>query len=99
MFYRGESFYQQTKLKEAADSYAGLIRRYPQDELVADATYALGVTQEALKEVDEAQATFAAFHGKFPKHALATEVRMRQAELVFGKGDFGAEGRSEKNNE
>ncbi len=90
LFYRGESFYQQTKLKEAADSYAGLIRRYPQDELVADASYALGVTQEALKETDEAQATFAAFHSKFPKHALATEVRMRQAELVFGKGDFGA---------
>lgn len=89
LFYRGESLYQQNKWDDAAKDYATLIRTYPQDDFVADASYALGVTQEALKQTDQAQATFAQFHTKFPKHALATEVRMRQAELLFAKGDFG----------
>lgn len=88
MFYRGESLYQQSKLKDAAESYGTLVSSYPNDELLADAHYALGITQEALKQGDAAQVTFAAFQAKFPKHALATEVRMRQAELLFAKGDF-----------
>ena len=90
LFFRGESLYQRNKLKEAADSYSTLIRSYPHDELAADAYYALGIAQEALKQPDDAQATFTAFHTKFPKHALVTEVRMRQAELLFGKGNFAA---------
>ncbi len=88
LFYRGESLYQQNKLKEAAESYGTLVSSFPQDELLADAQYALGIAQEAMQQGDAAQATFAAFQSKFPKHALATEVRMRQAELLFAKGDF-----------
>lgn len=88
MFYRGESLYQQNKLPDAAKNYRTLIETYPQAELLADAYYALGVAQEALKQGDEAQATFAKFAEKFPKHDLAIEVRMRQAELLFAKGDF-----------
>jgi TolA-binding protein len=88
LFYRGESLYQQNKLQEAIDSYAAMIRNHPREELLADAYYAMGVAQEALQKSDDAQATFATFHSKFPKHALATEVRMRQAEILFAKGDF-----------
>ena len=90
LFYRGESLYQQNKLKEAAASYDTLVKSFPNDELLADAQYALGIAQEAMQQGDAAQATFVAFQSKFPKHALATEVRMRQAELLFAKGDFAA---------
>ncbi len=90
MFYRGESLYQQNKLPDAAKSYSTLIQTYPQAEQLADAYYALGIAQEALKQADQAQATFAQFAEKFPKHDLATEVRMRQAELLFAKANYPA---------
>ena len=88
LYYRGESLYQQEKLDGAALAYAELVEKFPQNELAADATYALGVTQEALKQTAKAEATFAGFSRRFPKSPLVTEVRMRQAEMLFESGDF-----------
>lgn len=88
LYYRGESLYQQEQLDGAARAYSELLQKYPQHELAADASYALGVTQEALKQTDQAEATFADFSRRFPDNPLITEVRMRQAEMLFASGDF-----------
>lgn len=88
LYYRGESLYQQEKLDNAATAYAELVEKFPQNELAADASYALGVTQEALKQTAKAEATFASFTRRFPNNPLITEVRMRQAEMLFTAGDF-----------
>jgi TolA-binding protein len=88
IYFRGESQYQQHKLGEAAASYAELIKTFPKDELVPDAMYALGISYETLKKPDEALATFVSFESKFPQHPLLTEVRMRQAELLFSTSKF-----------
>ncbi|MDA1164173.1 MAG: tetratricopeptide repeat protein [Planctomycetota bacterium] len=88
LYYRGESLYQQEQLDGAAKAYAELIQKFPQHELTADAVYALGVTQEALKQTSQAEATFADFSKRFPNNPLITEVRMRQAEMLFESGDF-----------
>ena len=89
LYYRGESLYQQELLDGAATAYAELIQKFPQNALAADAFYALGVTQEALKQTAKAKATFASFTRRFPGNPLITEVRMRQAEMLFAAGDFG----------
>ena len=47
LYYRGESLYQQEQLDGAAAAYAELVRKFPKNDLAADASYALGVTQEA----------------------------------------------------
>jgi cellulose synthase operon protein C len=88
LYYRGESLYQQEQLDSAAAAYAELVQKFPQNELAADASYALGVTQEALKQTAKAEATFADFTKRFPENPLITEVRMRQAEMLFATGDF-----------
>ena len=88
LYYRGESLYQQEQLDAASRMYSELLQKYPQDELVADASYALGVTQEALKQTTQAEATFAEFTRRFPNNPLITEVRMRQAEMLFEAGSF-----------
>jgi cellulose synthase operon protein C len=88
LYYRGESLYQQDQLDTAATAYAELLQKFPQNELAADATYALGVTQESLKQTSKAEATFSSFTTKFPDNPLITEVRMRQAEMLFAAGDF-----------
>jgi TolA-binding protein len=88
LYYRGESLYQQKQLDSAATAYAELLQKFPKNELAADATYALGVTQEALKQTAKAGATFAGFSRRFPDSPLVTEVRMRQAEMLFESGDF-----------
>lgn len=88
LFYSGECQYQQDKLTDAAESYSALIRSFPADDMSADALYALGVTQEALKQPDEALATFARFGSKYQKHRLSTEVHMRQAEILFTKNSY-----------
>jgi len=87
-YFRGESQYHQNKLEEAAASYAGLINAFPDDELVPDATYALGICYESLKKSDEALQTFAVFESRFQQHALLNEVKMRQAELLFTTAKF-----------
>jgi cellulose synthase operon protein C len=88
LYYRGESLYQQKQLDGAATAYAELLQKFPEHELAADTTYALGVTQEALKQTSKAKATFAGFSKRFPDSPLITEVRMRQAEMLFATGDF-----------
>jgi len=88
LFYRGESHYHQQQFAEAAASYSSLIQHYPRSELVGGAYYALGVTQEAMNQTAEAAATFSAFVRGFPKHNLVPEVRMRQGEVLFTRGDY-----------
>ena len=88
LLYQAEALGQAGKPAEAAAAYARLIQAYPRSDLVADATYALGVAQDALKQPDLAAATFAGFAQKFPKHALAEECRLRQAEALFARKKY-----------
>lgn len=88
LYYRGESFYQQERHDAAARAYSELLAKYPRHALAADASYALGVTQETLHQTVRAAATFADFSKRFPDNPLITEVRMRQAEMLFASGDF-----------
>jgi len=88
LFYKAEALGQGGKPAEAAAAYAQLIQAHPQVDLIPDATYALGVTQDALKQPDQAAATFAGFVQKFPKHALADECRLRLAEVLFGQKKY-----------
>lgn len=88
MYYRGESLFEQGKRTQAAGAYAELLQKFPRDKNAADATYALGTTLEEMKKPREAQTVFASFESKYPGHPLLTEVRMRQAELLFNDKQY-----------
>lgn len=88
MYYRGESLFEQDKHESAAQAYSQLVQKFPQHELVADSLYALGTSQEAAKLSAQATTTYTAFATKFPDHSLITEVRMRQAELLFNRKKY-----------
>jgi len=88
LFFRGESLYLMGKFKEAAASYAQLVEKHTDSELHADATYALGVTQEDMRQYGAAKEVFASFLKTYPKHDLVTEVKMRYAETVLQGGSF-----------
>ncbi len=83
LYYQGECLYQQNKFEAAARSYLTLIEKDAANELAPDATYALGICYEKLEQPEKAAETFRKFASAWPKHALATEVRMRQAEMLF----------------
>lgn len=88
LYYRGECLFQLEKPQQAAEVYAEFVRRFPKDDLHADAMYGLGTALESIKAGDKAEAAFAAFVSAYPQHPLVTEVRMRQADLLFTSGDF-----------
>lgn len=92
IFYRGESLYARGKKPEAVAMYQEFVEKFPKDDLVPDALYALGVTQEELNQTKEAGQTYERFLKDYPKHRLAVEVGMRRGETLFAQDDFaGAE--------
>lgn len=88
MFYRAECLIQTKQTEKAASTYEAFVGKYPDSEFTADALYSLGTAQESLKQNDRAAATFARFATKFPQHQLISEVRMRQAEMLYNAGNF-----------
>ena len=87
-YYLGECRFQRGEFAQAAAAYDDLIAKHPQDELVADALYALGTAREELKQTDSARQAYEQLAKRFPQNPLVTEVRMRQAELLFADGNF-----------
>lgn len=83
IYYQGECRYQQNKFEAAAKSYMTLLEKDAANELAPDATYALGICYEKLEQREKAAEIFNRFASTWPKHALATEVKMRQAEMLF----------------
>jgi tol-pal system protein YbgF len=87
-YYLGECRFQRGEFAQAAAAYDDLIAKHPQDELVADALYALGTAREELKQGDAARTAYEQLTKRFPQNPLVTEVRMRQAELLFADAKF-----------
>ncbi|MEM9659291.1 MAG: tetratricopeptide repeat protein, partial [Planctomycetota bacterium] len=98
-YYQGESLYAADRAEEAVGSFRELIRKYPGDELLADAYYSLGTAQQDLQDFAGAAATYGAFLGRkeLAAHPLHSEIRLRlalslyeqrlyeQAESAFGQ--------------
>lgn len=90
VYYKAECLFQREAHEEAAQTYATFVQKYPSHNLHADALYGLGTAYEAAEKKQLAEKAFAQFASKYNKHPLATEVRMRQADLLFSAGEFAA---------
>jgi TolA-binding protein len=88
LFYRAECLYARGKKTEAAQMYSQLVEKYPADRLACDALYALGVSQEEMRDFVSAGKTYDLFVEKFPGSPLVTEVGMRRGETLLAAGDF-----------
>ncbi|MEX2119648.1 MAG: tetratricopeptide repeat protein [Pirellulales bacterium] len=89
-FYSGESLYAQGKKPQAVSKYRELIDKHPDDPLVDDALYAMGVAQEELGEAAAAGATYDAYLKRFADEALAAEVGLRRGETLAAQGQLEA---------
>ena len=74
--------------QEAAAMYAQLLAKFPGDRLAADALYALGVSQEELKQQAEAGKSYDLSWRSIPQNPLAAEVTLRRGETLFALGQF-----------
>jgi TolA-binding protein len=88
VFYRAESLYARDKKAESVPLYARFVAEFKDSPLRPDALYALGVTQEELKQPAESGATFDLFLKEFEKHPLRAEVIMRRAEAFFAQQKY-----------
>lgn len=92
LYFDAEALYAQNKKAPAVDLYKRFVTEFPQDVLMPDALYALGVTLDELGQSKDAQARYVEFLTKFPQHDLKTDVGVRRAELLSAAGDLaGAE--------
>ena len=90
LFNRGECLYHQGKKSEAVQFYKQVLDKSPDDKLLAETLYALGVTQEELNQHADAGKTYDEFLKKFAQNPLAAEVVMRRGETLFAAGQFEA---------
>lgn len=88
LYYQGESLYAAGDLVKAVDAYNKLIADYPSDPLLANATYALGTTQQQLDRHADAVKTFRAFLMKWAKDDRVNECRLRIGRCLFLQKDF-----------
>ena len=86
LYYLGDSYYLQGKLKEALPFYIRLAEEFPDSKLRRDGLYALGVTYQDLEQHAPAGKAFQSFLDEFSTDKLASEVRMRQAEVMLQTG-------------
>jgi TolA-binding protein len=92
LYFQGEAYYQLGQKEPAVAAYDALVKGHEKSKLRADAVYALGVTQEELKQWAEAGKTYDLFLKEFAESPLVTEVRMRKAETMLQTGNVaGAE--------
>ncbi len=89
LYTRGDCAYHRDQKADAARFYAQALTKAPDDKLAPEIMYALGVTQEALKQPTEAGKTYDDFYKKFSSHHYANEVIMRRGETLFAIGQFG----------
>jgi TolA-binding protein len=79
LFRTGELY--RVNLKEprrAIDVYTAFLSKYPQHEKSDDATFAVGLSHEALQETNEALKTYADVMRKYPSSPFALQARDRK---------------------
>lgn len=88
VYFQGEALVGAGDLEAAVQSYQKLIATYGNSPLQPDACYALGVTQQELKQHAQAADSFNRFlaNQAWAKHDLAGEVRMRLGMALFDQG-------------
>ncbi len=87
LYFLGESNYALGDKKEATKAYGKLVTGHVESKLRSEALYALGVTLAEIKSFDFAVKAYDMFLKDYPKDALATEIRMRKAEVILQRGD------------
>ncbi len=85
LFFTGEIEYSLGNSKKAIEYYEQLLKAksLANSSWRADATYALGVSQEQLKQLAEAKATYEKFLADNPSHRLSSKVSVRLADLLL----------------
>ncbi len=85
LFTRGDCAYHAGQAAEAAKFYAKALTKSPDEKLEPEIMYALGVTQEGLKQWDDAGKTYDDYIKKYMNHRYASEVIMRRGETLFAQ--------------
>src|SRR4029079_10321653 len=88
LFFRGEALYASNKKEEAVKSYRELAEKYPKAQQRPEALYALGVTIQELGRDADAGVAYDRFLRDYAKHALATEVLMREADTLLAAKNY-----------
>jgi TolA-binding protein len=86
LFTRGDCAYHRGRKDEAVRFYTQAAAAGPEEKVLADVLYALGVTQEELQHPTEAGKAFDDFLKQFPASPLASEVIMRRGETLLAAG-------------
>ena len=86
LYTRGDCAYHAGQAAEAARFYRQALAKSPDEKLEPDIMYALGVTQEELKQWVEAGKTYDDYIKKYLSHRYAAEVIMRRGETLFAQG-------------
>ena len=91
LYFRGEAHYKLGNLDEAIASYQELVDNvtYAKSNVRNIGLYALGVTYEELKKDQDAGKLYDLFLEEFPEDKLASEVKLRKADIVFRGGNVG----------
>jgi TolA-binding protein len=84
----GDARYNQGRLQEAAAAYRAVLERYPRSPLVPDALSAVEMTYSALGREDEVGRVVERFAERNPEATATDELRFRQAEGRFQRGDY-----------
>ncbi len=85
LYYRGDCADHAGQAAEAARFYSQALAKSPDDKLEPEIMYALGVTQEGLKQWEEAGKSYDAYLKKYINHRFASEVIMRRGETLFAQ--------------
>lgn len=83
----GDALYNQGRLQEAIAAYRAILDRFPQSPLVPDAISAIELALAALGREGELGRIVDSFTQQNPGVATLDEVRLRQAESRFLRGD------------
>ncbi|MGD0897762.1 MAG: tetratricopeptide repeat protein [Thermoguttaceae bacterium] len=86
LFTRGDCAYYRDRKDDAVKFYSRAVVEGPDEKLLADILYALGVTEEELKRPSEAAKAYDDFLKKYPESPLVPEVVMRRGETLLASG-------------
>jgi len=84
----GDARFNQGRLADAAAAYRAVLDRYPRSPLVPDAVSAIELALSGLGREDEVVRVVQRFEEQNPDATAIEELRFRQAEGRFQRGDF-----------
>lgn len=87
-FFLAEALNASGKKAEAVEAYTHLIAKHPNNALVPDALYAVGVAHEELGQATAAGANYDTYLKRFPTGPQAAEVTLRRGETLFAQKDY-----------